>query len=111
MLSAMNRTGRTAAILIAITVVVSVAGQRLVGADFSPAAAHELAPAAETALSTQPLVAGRASVLEPVRGGAAAAAAETSAEAAEAPVSLPVTAAEPSDAPAVAAPAAAVRPA
>src|SRR6266550_4453583 len=101
MLSAMNRTGRTAAILIAITVVVSVAGQRLVGAEFSPAAGHEPAPAAETALATEPIVAGTASVLEPVRGGAASAAAEAAAEpvAAEAPVSVPVTAAEQSEAP------------
>jgi hypothetical protein len=109
----MHRTARTTAILIAITIVVSIAGQRLVGADFGPAAAHEPGLAADTVLSAGPIATETSSALEPARGGAAAAAAvaATAPVAAEAPVAVPVTAADLTEAPAPSAVAATARPA
>jgi hypothetical protein len=102
MLSGMKRFARTTTVLIAVAIAVSIVGQRLVGADFSPAAAHEPAPAGVTVSSTDPTAAAPGLALEPVRGSGAVAAAEKAAEpvAAPAPVSVPVTAAEPTAAPA-----------
>ena len=113
MLSPMKRTTRVTALLIAITVLVSLAGQRLVGAEFAPAAAHEpttpsgatvaqVAAGTDSAPDTIVLERGRQHVL-------AAAEAAPVAEAAEAPVAVPVTAADP--APAAPAPVATPRPA
>ena len=108
MLSGMKQSKRTAAVLIATAVVISFVGQRLAGADFSPAAAHEPVPAAVAALATSSSVADPSldSTLVPARGRARASTPETvEPVVAEAPVSVPVTAAEPT-LPAVAASAA-----
>ena len=116
MLYGMNRLVRTTTVLIAIAVVVSLIGQRLIGADFTPAAAHESTPAAGLVLPTAPTagdVAPDAIALEPAHRRVASSAAEGVAEpvAAEAPVSVPVTAADLAVAPVVTAPAATSRPA
>jgi hypothetical protein len=102
----MKRMTRTTAVLIATAVVISFVGQRLVGAEFSPAAAHEPTPAAASVLPTSALAAGPAadfSALVPARGRAhPAAVGAVEPVALEAPVSVPVTAAEPTVAPVVA---------
>jgi len=99
----MKRTASATALLIAITVIVSVAGQRLAGAEFGPAAAHEPTPVTDSALSqaaTGGALTPNAIVLEPARGDAGAAATATPApEPTEAPVAVPVTAADPAPAP------------
>ena len=108
MLSHMKRFTRTTTVLIATAVVISLVGQRLVGAQFSPAAAHEPTPALVSVLPTSALAGDPTldfSALVPARGRAHASTVAAVAEpvALEAPVSVPVTAAEP----AVAAPASA----
>jgi hypothetical protein len=94
----------------AITVLLALAGQRLVGAEFSPAAAHEPAPITDSIVATGNEFAPDAIVLEPARGHVTAATEATPvAEPTGAPVAVPVTAAEP--APTPAAPVATSRPA
>jgi len=95
MLSGMKQSTRTSAVLIATAVVISVVGQHLAGTGFSPALAHEPVPAAVSGLVTSSSAddPSLGSTLAPARGRARASTAE--AVVAEAPVSVPVTAAEP----------------
>jgi len=98
MLSGMKQSTRTAAVLIATAVVISVVGQHLAGAGFSPALAHEPVPAAVSDLVTSSSAddPSLGSTLAPARGRARASTAEAvEPVVAEAPVSVPVTAAEP----------------
>jgi len=91
MLSCMKRFTRTTAVLIATAVVISLVGQRLVGAEFSPAAAHEPTSGAEAALLNGPNVADPAAT--------------------DAPATVPVTAADPTAATVITPVAASPRPA
>lgn len=100
----MKRSTGITAVLIAITVVASLAAQRAAGTDFNPAAAHQPTPIIDqsgTQGASGDGLATDALIVSPARArGHAAAESTPVAEATEAPVAVPVTAAEPAAAPA-----------
>jgi hypothetical protein len=101
MLSPMNRFGATTAVLIATAIVISLVGERLGGAQFVPASAHEAAVAGSPTSDVLPVdPSADLSALMPARGRTHALAVTPEGEpiAVDAPLAVPVTTAETADA-------------